>query len=162
DASGTVDDAIAKADANISASITVTPYSVPYDATAHTATGSATGVLGESLAGLDLSGTAHTNAGTYSGDAWTFTDVTGNYNDADDAVDEAIANISASITVTPYSVPYDATAHTATGSATGVLGESLAGLDLSGTAHTNAGTYNGDAWTFTDVTGNYNDASGTV
>jgi hypothetical protein len=34
-------------------------------------------------------------------------------------------------------------------------------LNLSGTAHTNAGNYN-DTWTFTDVTGNYNDATGTV
>ena len=38
----------------------------------------------------------------------------------------------------------------------------LAGLDLSGTTHTNAGDYLADPWTFTDVTGNYNDTSGTV
>src|SRR5262249_2693024 len=35
-------------------------------------------------------------------------------------------------------------------------------LDLSGTTHTNAGTYNGDGWSFTDPTGNYRSASGTV
>ena len=40
--------------------------------------------------------------------------------------------------------------------------ESLSGLDLTGTTHTNAGDYPSDTWTFTDATGNYNDASGTV
>ncbi len=38
---------------------------------------------------------------------------------------------------------------------------SLAGLNLGGTTHTIPGTYV-DTWTFTDVTGNYNNASGTV
>ncbi len=42
-------------------------------------------------------------------------------------------------------------------------GVNLSGdLNLSGTAHTNAGTYNGDAWSFTDPAGNYQSASGTV
>jgi len=40
----------------------------------HTAAGTATGVKSEALAGLDLSGTTHTNAGTTT-DTWTFTDV---------------------------------------------------------------------------------------
>ena len=35
-------------------------------------------------------------------------------------------------------------------------------LNLGGTTHTNAGTYNGDPWTFTDTTGNYNNTSGKV
>ena len=63
--------------------------------------------------------------------------------------------------VTPYSVTYDGNPHTATGTATGVNGESLSGLDLSGTTNTSAGITT-DTWTFTDVTGNYQDASGTV
>jgi hypothetical protein len=142
--------------------IVVTSYSVVYDGYAHTATGTATGVKGESLSGLDLSGTTHTNAGTYTGDAWTFTDVTGNYNGASGTVDDKISKADATIVVTPYDVTYDGNAHTATGSAKGVKGEDLSGLDLSGTTHTDAGTYNSDPWTFTDVTGNYNDASGTV
>ena len=158
DANGTVDDAIAKANASIS----VTPYSVTYDGAAHTATGTATGVGGADLsAGLNLSGTTHTNAGTYNGDAWTFTGGT-NYNDANGTVDDAIAKANATISVTPYSVTYDGLAHTATGTATGVGAADLsAGLNLTGTTHTNAGTYNGDAWTFTGGT-NYNDANGTV
>ena len=64
-------------------------------------------------------------------------------------------------TITPYHVTFDGTMHTATGSCTGVSGEPLAGLVLTGTAHTVAGTY-ADAWTFADVTGNYAAASGTV
>src|SRR5215467_9041021 len=157
-ASGTVHDAIAKANANI----TVTPYNVTYDDDPHTATGTALGVKGESLAGLDLSGTTHTHAGDYATDPWTFTDVTGNYNNASGSVHDAIAKANANITVTPYNVTYDGDPHTATGTALGVKGESLAGLDLSGTTHTHAGDYATDPWTFTDVTGNYNNASGTV
>jgi hypothetical protein len=42
-----------------------------------------------------------------------------------------------------------------------VLGETLSGLDLSGTTHKLVGNYT-DTWTFTDSTGNYNNASGTV
>ena len=58
---------------------------------------------------------------------------------------------------------YDGTEHTATGTATGVGGVSLsAGLALTSTSHTAAGTYTTDAWSFHDATGNYADASGTV
>jgi hypothetical protein len=65
--------------------------------------------------------------------------------------------------VTPYTVTYDGTSHTATGTATGVNGANLsAGLTLSGTTHTSAGTYASDSWSFTDSTGNYANTSGTV
>ncbi len=158
DTSGTVDDEIDKANAVC----TVTGYDVVYDAAAHTATGSCLGVEGETLVGLDLSDTTHTNAGTYADDPWTFTDVTGNYNDTSGTVDDEIDKANAVCTVTGYDVVYDAAAHTATGSCLGVEGETLVGLDLSDTTHTNAGTYADDPWTFTDVTGNYNDTSGTV
>jgi hypothetical protein len=60
-----------------------------------------------------------------------------------------------------YTGSFAAAAHGAAGTAVGVLGETLSGLDLSGTTHTDAGTYT-DPWTFTDVTGNYNNANGTV
>jgi hypothetical protein len=156
DASGTVSDAIAKA----TATIVVTPYSVTYDGAAHTATGTATGVLSEALTGLVLTGTTHTNAGTYNGDAWTFTNA--NYADQNGTVNDAIAKANATIVVTPYNVTYDAAAHTATGTAKGVLNENLSGLDLSATTHTNAGTYAADAWAFTDASGNYNNTSGTT
>jgi len=156
DANGTVSDAISKADPTI----VVTPYSVPFDGSSHTADGSAKGVKGEALTGLDLSGTTHTNAGSYAIDPWTFTDVTGNYINKNDIISDSIGKINATITVNGYSGVYDAAAHGATGSVTGLGGVPLAGLDLGllftdvpgGTAH----------WTFTDVTGDYNDASGDI
>jgi autotransporter-associated beta strand protein len=75
----------------------------------------------------------------------------------------AITAATATIIVTPYTVTYDTNAHTATGTATGVAGAKLSNdLNLSGTTHTNAGTYNGDTWSFTDPTGNYKSASGIV
>lgn len=72
-----------------------------------------------------------------------------------------VARATPSCSVTGYSTTYDGAPHTATGSCTGVGGASLAGLDLSGTTHTDAGSYT-DAWAFTDATGNYADASGSV
>ena len=140
----------------------MTPYSVTYDGTAHTATGTATGVLSESLSGPGPERHhAHQRRHLHS-DAWTFTDVTGNYNNASGTVNDSIAKANAAITVTPYSVTYDGAAHTATGTATGVLSESLSGLDLSGTTHTNAGTLHRRHLDLHRVTGNYNNASGTV
>ena len=58
-------------------------------------------------------------------------------------------------------VIFDKASHTATGSCTGVNNASLAGLNLSGTSHKDAGDYT-DAWTFIDVTGNYNNTGGRV
>ena len=119
------------------------------------------GVLGESLERLGSERHGPQNAGTYI-DTWTFKDPTGNYHDTfDGTVTSTIAKADAAITVTGYNVTYDGAAHQATGTVLGVLGESLAGLNLSNTIHTNVGTYS-DTWTFTDTTGNYNDASGTV
>lgn len=71
-------------------------------------------------------------------------------------IDKALPRIN----VNGKTVTYDGTAHGASGSATGVNGEALAGLDL-GASFTNApgGTAN---WAFTDVTGNYLDANGSV
>lgn len=145
------------------ATITVTPYNVTYDANPHTAAGKATGLNGENLsAGLDLSGTTHTNAGTYNNDPWTFTDPSGNYNSANGAVNDNIARAVATIVVVPYNVTYDANSHSATGTATGVRGVilSAADLNLSGTTHTNAGTYNNDPWNFSDP--NYFPTNGVV
>ena len=75
----------------------VTGYSVTYDGNPHTATGSCTGMQGESLSGLDLSGTVHTDAGSYT-DSWSFTDVTGNYNNMGDTVSNVIAMADQTIT----------------------------------------------------------------
>ena len=110
------------------ATINVTAYSVGYDGNPHTATGSATGVNSESLTGLDLSATTHTNAGTYNGDQWTFTDATGNYNNATGTVNDSISQAAASISVNGFTGVYDGAAHGATGSATGINGEDLTSL----------------------------------
>lgn len=97
------------------------------------------------------------NAGTYSvaaqvNQSWVTGSATGNL---------TIAKAVPAISVAGYSVVYDRTEHVATGSVTGVGGVSLAGLNLTGTKHTNAGTFN-DTWTFTDVTGNYANTTGAV
>src|SRR5204862_157401 len=107
--------------------IVVNGYDVPYDTTAHTATGTAKGVLNEALAGLDLSGTTHTNAGSYN-DTWTFTDATGNYNDASNTVTDKISKVDATIVVTGYNGVYTGTAHGASGTATGVASVNLGSL----------------------------------
>lgn len=102
--------------------IVVTPYSVQYDGNPHTATGTTTGVNSESLSGLNLSGTTHTDAGNYTGDPWTFTDVTGNYNNSSGTVDDAISQAPSSTTVTVSNAVYDGNPHGGTASATGVGG----------------------------------------
>ena len=144
------------------ASITVTPYNVTYDSVAHTAIGTATGVLNEDLSDdLNLSGTTHTNAGTYSTDSWTFHDPNGNYADASGTVSDIIAKAEATITVTPYNVTYDGNAHVASATAVGVLGESLSGLYVTATTHSNPGT-SVDTWFYIDKTGNYFNSSGGI
>ena len=79
-------------------------------------------------------------------------------------VNETITKADAVIVVTPYTVSYDGNPHTATGTATGVETPNPANLsgllNLSGTTHTNTGSYT-DTWTFAG-NGNYNSASGTI
>ncbi len=94
-----------------------------------------------------------------------------NYNQAGNSSYTAAPQVSSStiaqkanatINVTGYAVIYDGASHTATGTATGVSSADLSVLlDLSGTTHTAAGTYNSDAWSFAG-NGNYNSANGTV
>jgi len=102
--------------------VVVTPYNVQYDANPHTATGTATGVNSESLSGLNLSGTTHTNAGPYAGDPWTFTDVTGNYNNASGTVDDAISQAPSTTTVTVNNAVYDGSPHGGSAAVTGIGG----------------------------------------
>jgi hypothetical protein len=141
------------------ATINVVGYTGVYDGNAHGASGTATGVGGVDLSASLNFGSTFTNVpgGTAH---WTFTGGT-NYNDASGDVAIVINKANPTCSVTPYSVTYDGNAHTASGSCSGVNGEGLSGLDLSGTTHTNAGIYT-DTWTFTDSTGNYNNASSTV
>ena len=145
-ASGSVDVKISK----VNVTINVVGYTGIYDGNAHGGSGTATGMGGVDLsASLNL-GATFTNVpgGTAH---WTFTGGT-NYNDASGDVVIVINKADPACLITPYSVTYDGSAHTASGSCTGVNDETLNGLDLSSTTHTNTGDYTNDPWTFTDVT----------
>ena len=105
---------------------TVTPYAAIYTGGPITATGSCTGVSGATLSGLNLTGTTHTAVGTYSTDAWTFTDSTGNYNSASGTVSNTISALSVAYSgngSASGSVPVDSTAYPMSGTVT-VLGNS--------------------------------------
>ncbi|MFN4761506.1 YDG domain-containing protein [Gillisia sp. Q332] len=154
DESGSVEIVIGKADATI----VVNGYNDIYDGAAHGASGTAVGVNDEPLAGLDL-GASFTNVGSHTAN-WTFTDATGNYNDDSGSVEIVIGKADATIVVNGYNDIYDGAAHGASGTAVGVNDEPLAGLDL-GASFTNVGSHTAN-WTFTDVTGNYNNDSGTA
>jgi hypothetical protein len=139
------------------ATVTVNGYTGTYNGAAHGASGSANGVGGANLnAGLSL-GATFTNApgGTAQ---WNFSGGM-NYKDRSGNVAIVINKANPTITVANYIVPFDGSSHSATGTAKGVVGETLAGLDLSGTTHTSVGTF-ADSWSFVDSTGNYNLASG--
>ena len=98
------------------ATITVTAYTVTYDTNPHTAAGTATGLGGANLSNdLVLSGTTHINAGSYNGDAWSFSD--SNYFFVSGTVNDLIARANPTIILTGYSVTYDGNAHTVTGTA---------------------------------------------
>ena len=111
------------------------------------------------LSGLDL-GASFTNVpgGTAN---WTFTDATGNYNNASGTAAIVITKADATVTrqrlhrrVRRGRARRDRARRRASAAA------ALSGLDL-GASFTNVpgGTAN---WTFTDATGNYNNASGTA
>src|SRR6185503_8851300 len=152
----------------------VTPYTsatTTYDGLSHTATvTSITGVNGEAGAtvGSVTLNTTHTNAGTYSTDSWSFTGAANYNNIASTTITNSIAKANATVVVTPYTsltTTYNGLTHTATvTSITGVNGETgatVGTVDVSGTTHTNAGTYNTDSWSFTG-TANYNNIASTT
>jgi hypothetical protein len=143
----------------VNARITVNGFGGIYDGSAHGATGSATGVLGEDLSALLNLGNSFTNAGDHT-TPWSFAGNT-DYNPGNGLATISIAKADASFTITPYALTYNGGSHSATGSATGVKGEDLSGLlDLSATAHTNAGSFS-DAWSFAG-NDNYNFSTSTV
>src|SRR4029077_12309164 len=146
----------------VSAVISVTGFTGPYDGTAHGASGTAVGVESSPA---DLTGLLHLGA-TYTnvpgGTAhWTF-DGNGNYNATSGDVAIVINKVNAVITVNGFTGPYDGTAHGASGTAVGVESSpaDLTGLLHLGATYTNVpgGTAH---WTF-DGNGNYNATSGDV
>ena len=75
----------------------------------------------------------------------------------------SVEMFQASITVTPYTVVYDGSPHTATGTVRGIYGEDLSRyLNLAGTTHTGLGAYSGDTWSFHEPTRQYVDQSATI
>jgi hypothetical protein len=138
-----------------SATVTVSDYTGVYDGLAHGA--AIVGAPGEDLSG-SLIMAKHTNVGTFT-ESWTFANA--NYVAASGTNNITITKANATIVTSGYNGVYDGAAHTATLTATGRLGESLSGLVLNATPHSNAGIYS-DSWTFTDSTGNYNSTSGSV
>ncbi|HLF52382.1 T9SS type A sorting domain-containing protein, partial [Flavobacterium sp.] len=102
------------------------------------------------------------NAGTATA-SYTYAE-TANYLSSSDSEDFTIGKAAAVIAVTPYSVTYDGNAHTSTFTAIGVETSPVdltSLMTVSGTTHTNAATYNGDAWSFSG-NNNYNATNGTV
>ena len=166
DYTSTADLSIAKA----TAVCTVTPYTVTYNAISHTASGSCTGVGTDGvLTGLVVSGTTHTAAGTYATDPWAFTDTTGNYSNDSGTVSDKINAATMVCKVKGYTLTYDGLAHKATvgsgdeghegsSSCTGLGGVSVRGVTVSGTTHTNVGSYS-DTAIVHDPSGNYADVS---
>jgi hypothetical protein len=136
--------------------VVVTPYSVTYNGSAHTADGDVDHGGGRSTGAtvgtVDVSHTTHTDAGIYSTDFWIFTG-TANYNDiAQRRSPTRSTKANAVVVVTPYTVTYDGNPHTATlASITGVVnsetGATVGTVNVSNTTHTNADTYNADFWT---------------
>ena len=151
-------------------SISATGGTFTYDGSPHGGSGTATGGSGESETvtftytgtGATTYGptaTAPTNAGAYQVVAHTAGDANSAAADSTPAA-ITIDKAAATVAVTGFCTAFDGTAHTALGTATGVLSESLSGLDLTATTHTAAGTYTGDAWTFSNT--NYVSQNGAV
>ena len=139
------------------ASFNVTGYAMTYNGSARTATGTATGVNGENLSNLlNLSGTTHTNAGTYT-DSWSFAGNT-NYNNTSGTVQNVIAKATATVTENNYTGIYDGGTHTASVTIMGVGGVTLASNSITGTNVAESGSVTAS------ISGlqNYNDASGTA
>ena len=157
--SGKFTDVIGKANVTVK----LAPYNVTYNGAWHVASGTAVGVNGQALPGLNLGYTWHINAGVYR-DAWYFTDTTGNYNNASGLVTDIIGKANARIIVNAYNVLFDGGAHYSTGIVIGVYGQALPGLNLAYTVHLGGYYTNNfyDRWTFTDTTGNYNSTSGII
>jgi hypothetical protein len=146
------------ADVKKTAVIVITGYTGTYDGAAHGATGTATGVGGEDLTGLLNLGESLTDApgGTAN---WTFAG-NADYNAAGGTAAITINRADAAIAVAGFTGTYDGAAHGATGTATGVNGESLNAFLNLGASFTDVpgGTAN---WTFGGGT-NYNATAGSA
>src|ERR671934_114418 len=91
---------------------------------------------------------------------WTFTDVTGNYNNKSGTAAIVISKVDPTCAVNGFTHPYNGAAHGATGSCKGVGDVVLAFLMIRPPLRSTLFPYT----TFfrSDVTGNYNNKSGTA
>ncbi len=144
---------IAKADATVE----VNGYTGVYDAAAHGASGTATGVGGVNLGGSLTLGDSFTNVSGGTAN-WTFSGGT-NYLDESGSVAIDITKADATVAVNDYTGTYDASAHTASVTITGVGGVELATDSIS---RTDAGQDSVTASTSATSDPNYNAASGTA
>ena len=143
-----------------SATTTVGDGPFTYDGTTHaggsgsvTGAGTITGTATVTYTGDQVNAGTYYVTAHYAGDA--------NHTPSDGAAVAIVINkANATVSVSGYTGVYDGQAHGATGSAKGVGGAVLSGLNL-GASFTNVpgGTAH---WIFTDATGNYNNASGDV
>src|SRR5205814_4157888 len=117
----------------IDATVTVTGYIVPYDSHPPTCLTTSTSHVCSSDRSFTLTGTTHTGAGTYNGDAWSFSGGT-NYNDKSGTVDDKISKIDATVTVTRSEERRVGNEDTATAAAAGPGGARGGSVTL--TAHT--------------------------
>ena len=140
----------------VDATCSISGGTFPYDTLAHGASGSCVGIGGESAGTVNL-GDSFTNVA--GGTAhWTLTG-NDNYNDDAGDVSIVITPVDATCSISGWSGNYDGNYHGATGSCSGIGGESAGTLNLGasfkdvpgGTAH----------WVFTG-NGNYKDQSGDV
>ena len=110
------------------------------------------------------SATPPTLAGSYTAQVTALTSDANFNSSSSSATAFTIGKANATFTVTPYTVTYDGSAHTASVSAiTGVNGETgatVGSVNLS-TTHTAAGTYSSDSWSFTGAA-NYNNIGSTT
>ncbi len=138
--------------------IAVEDYKGIYDGASHTASGNATGVGGVDLSKQLAFLTSYTNAPGGS-TAWNFQGGT-NYHDASGTAKVTIDKAKATIAIKEFSGTYDGIAHTATGTATGVIGEDLTENLSFAAGYTNVpgGT---TSWSFDGGT-NYHDENGTA
>ena len=158
-ASGTMIDTITPA----TTPITGWGYNIAYDGQAHTlgVGGSpndgelyGVNVLPIPSAYLVVTGTTHTNAGTYT-DTWTSSDP--NYTQQSGTVTDVIYQAYANVVVQPYTTTYNGLAQSAVGTVTGVNGVLPSSDLVLSTTNINAGTYN-DTWTFSDPSGELSSA----
>ena len=123
--------------------LSISCYSGSYDNTAHSCTGTATGIGGVAVSGTwSFNPSSETNAGSYPVTG-TFSSTNPNYVTGGTANGTlTITAVAPSLSITCYNGSYDGAAHTCTGTATGVGGVKVSGTwGFNPANKTTAGSY---------------------